>query len=89
MWFGGPGQGLGPPGLGLGLGGPGLGLVLGLEEPRPALQKLRTQISVGCRCNMEIYYANMPLFDIVVCVQLHINIFMNSVQNIPEVYTPS
>lgn len=36
---------------------------------------------------MERYYANMPLFDIVVCVQLHINYIYGLCTNVFNIYS--
>lgn len=47
----------------------------------------RWRIIIGCRCNMERYYANMPLSDIVVCVQLHINYIYGFCTNVLNIYS--
>lgn len=36
---------------------------------------------------MERYYADMPLFDIVVCVQLHINYIYGFCTNVLNIYS--
>lgn len=54
-----------------------------IETEEGELEKVpkeNRRIIAGCRCNTERYYANMPLSDIVVCIQLHINYIYGSVR---------